>query len=145
MEENGMSESRPAMPGGPGEAYETRRRSQRVQISMPVVVRGLPGTAFFEEQTNTVAVNANGCLVLLKRPVTRAEQLFLVNPKTVEELPCRVAYIGQKDGGRTHVGLEFSEKSPLFWRITFPPEDWDPANRKRPDTTPANSPAIHKK
>ena len=140
-----MNDTRPAMPGAPGDAYDTKRRSQRVQIAMPVVVRGLPGSAFFEEKTTTVTVNANGCLVLLKRPVARSEQVLLINPKTVEELPCKVAFIGQKDSGRTQVGLEFSERSPLFWRITFPPEDWDPANRKRPNASPVSPPASPKK
>ena len=35
---------------------------------------------------------------------------------------------------RREIGLEFSEPSPLFWRIAFPPEDWDPSERKRSGT-----------
>ncbi|MGH9707165.1 MAG: hypothetical protein ACRD5R_10460, partial [Candidatus Acidiferrales bacterium] len=60
-----MAEMKPSTPGTPGESYETRRRTQRVQIIMPVLVRGKPGKEFFEESTHTVTVNANGCLVLM--------------------------------------------------------------------------------
>lgn len=108
-----------------------RRRTHRLQITMPVIVRGGTGTHAFEEETRTVSVNANGCMVYLAAQVTRSQHVSIVNPKTAEELPCRVTFIGQRDGNKLEVGLEFSEASPLFWRIAFPPEDWDPSERKR--------------
>lgn len=121
-------------------ACAEKRRTQRVQINMPVLVRGKSGNQPFEEQAFTVSVNANGCMILLARPVTRAQQLSLVNPKTTEELPCTVVYLGRKMEGNTEVGVEFAEASPLFWRITFPPEDWDPSERKRPSGQPPRPP-----
>jgi hypothetical protein len=108
------------------------RRTQRVQISMPVLVRGQN----FHENTSTVAVNAHGCLVLLKAKVGRDDQLSLVNPKTAEELPAKVVSLGKPEDGKIPVGIEFGEPSPLFWRINFPPDDWfTSAERKRPGTT----------
>lgn len=108
------------------------RRTQRVQISMPVLVRGHN----FHENTSTVAVNAHGCLVLLKAKVGRDDQLSLVNPKTAEELPAKVVSLGKPEDGKIPVGIEFGEPSPLFWRINFPPDDWfTSAERKRPGTT----------
>lgn len=108
------------------------RRTQRVQISMPVLVRGQN----FHEDTSTVAVNAHGCLVLLKAKVGRDDQLSLVNPKTAEELPAKVVSLGKPEDGKIPVGIEFGEPSPLFWRINFPPDDWfTSAERKRPGTT----------
>jgi hypothetical protein len=109
-----------------------RRRSHRVHIAMPVVVRGKNGTQTFEEQTVTMAVSAHGCLLRLTAQLTRGQQISLVNPKTAEELPCTVIFLGTKEGGKTEVGVEFVEPSPVFWRISFPPEDWDPSERKRP-------------
>lgn len=104
---------------------------------MPVVVRGNG----FREDTTTVAVNAHGCLVLLKTTVVRDDQLFLVNTKTAEELPVRVAFLGKSEDGKISVGLEFTEASPLFWRINFPPDDWfTSVERKRPGTKPAPAP-----
>jgi hypothetical protein len=130
-----MSESapnrniRPAPGSGDTNA---KRRSQRVQISMPVLVRAKSGTHNFEEETKTAVVNANGCSLTLNSKVSVGQQIFLLNMKTIEELPCRVAFVGQADSGRVEVGIEFAEPSPLFWRISFPPEDWDPSTRKLP-------------
>jgi hypothetical protein len=109
------------------------RRTQRVQIAMPVLVRG----PAFEEVTNTVAVNAHGCLVLLKAKVVRDDQISLINPKTAEELPGKVVSLGKPEEGKIPVGVEFVEPSPLFWRINFPPDDWVTSDeRKRPGSTP---------
>jgi len=105
------------------------RRTQRVQISMPLLVRGKG----FQEVTSTVAVNAHGCLVLLKASVSRDQQISLINPKTAEELPGKVVSFGKPEEGKVPVGVEFIEPSPLFWQINFPPDDWlTSAERKRP-------------
>jgi hypothetical protein len=108
-----------------------RRRTHRIQISMPIIVRGKSGNHAFEEKTRTVSVSANGCMVRLEAPLSRAQHVSIVHPKTAEELPCTVTFVGQKEEGKTEIGLEFAESSPLFWRIAFPPEDWDPGERKR--------------
>jgi hypothetical protein len=115
----------------PGESASDRRRSHRVNITMPVLVRGKKGTQPFEEETGTISVSAHGCMVRLAMPVARGQALSIVNTKTTEELPCTVTSLGQRDGGKTEVGVEFTEASPLFWRIAFPPLDWDPTERKR--------------
>jgi len=112
-----------------------KRRSQRVQITMPILVRGNTGQQSFEEETKTAVVNANGCSFLLDTRVTQGQQVSLVNLKTAEELPCHVAFVGPGEADRLEVGVEFAEPSPLFWRISFPPEDWDPARRKLPTKT----------
>jgi PilZ domain-containing protein len=109
-----------------------RRRTQRVQIAMPVLVRGKSGDKAFEEEATTISISANGCMVMMSARLVRAQEITLLNPKTVEELPCTVAFLGRTVQGKTEVAFEFSEPSPLFWRIAFPPEDWDPAERKRP-------------
>ena len=70
--------------------------------------------------------------------MARAQQVSIVNSKTVEELTCNVAFISENKGSKSEVGLEFTEPSPLFWRIGFPPEDWSESlERKR-------APAPHK-
>ena len=110
-----------------------RRRTQRVMIAMPVIIR-VPNAkdAFYEEATETVVVNAHGCMVRLAVPLTRDQVVRILNPKSLEEQSCRVVSIGQFAEGKAEVGLEFSESSPRFWRIIFPPQDWDPAERKLP-------------
>jgi PilZ domain len=123
-----------------------RRRSVRVHISMPILVRGHNGTQAFQEETVTVSVNAHGCMVRLATQLKKGQEVSLINPKTAEELPCSVIFLGQKEAGKMEVGVEFAEPSPVFWRISFPPEDWDPSERKRPMTSrPPNNPAPAKR
>jgi hypothetical protein len=126
-----MSETKASLPGGAAGDSE-RRRSQRVNITMRILVRGKAAGQNFEEETLTTSVNAHGGMIRLVAKVTRSQQISLINPKTTEEMPCRVMFVGQKENGKTEVGIEFVEPSPLFWRIAFPPEDWDPSERKRP-------------
>ena len=131
-----MSDTRVLTPG----QFKSARRTQRVQIAMPVVVRGTGlGNRAFEEQTTTSVVNAQGCLVLLKQAVAIGDQLSLLNSKTREEIACHVAFVGERMDGKKPVGLEFGEAAPRFWRIAFPPENWDPSERKRPGSTAPRS------
>ncbi len=115
----------------------SRRRSQRVILSLPITVRteGAAGVASFEEATQTLVVNAHGALITIAGKVEKGQTLRLSNGTTREEELCRVIYVGQKSGGKAQVGVEFNKPSPDFWRIAFPPEDWtapepEPAARK---------------
>jgi len=117
--------------------YSKLRRTQRVHIQMAVIVRGMSKGKPFEEETRTSTVNANGCLVSLDTPVMRGQQVSVVNSKTVEELTCNVAFISENKGSKSEVGLEFTEPSPLFWRIGFPPEDWSESLERKRAPAPA--------
>ncbi len=117
--------------------YSKLRRTQRVHIQMAVIVRGTSKGKTFEEETKTTTVNANGCLVSLDTPLTRGQQVSIINSKTVEELLCNVAFISENKGSKTEVGLEFTESSPLFWRIGFPPEDWSESTERKRVPVPA--------
>jgi hypothetical protein len=134
-----MANGRESTPGPTGPGYGKLRRTQRVHILMAVLVRGISGGKPFQEETKTTTVNAHGCLISLATPVTRGQQVSIVNPKTAEEVACNVAYISENKGQKTEIGLEFTEASPLFWRIGFPPDDWvDSVERKRPSTSPSS-------
>jgi hypothetical protein len=116
--------------------YPHPRRTHRVQIAIPVLVRGKSGNLPFEEATQTITVNAQGCMLHLSTRVVLNQQLSLVNPKTAEELPSSVVSLGKHEAGKAHVGVAFSEPSPLFWRISFPPDQWESSSeRKRPEST----------
>ncbi|HXW17837.1 MAG TPA: PilZ domain-containing protein [Candidatus Acidoferrales bacterium] len=114
------------------DAPSERRRTQRVHIAMPVRVRGKIGTQTFQEETTTASVNAHGCMVHMAQSMGRGQQVTLFNHANDQELTCTVTFLGPKDRGKTEVGLEFLEASPRFWNMHFPPDDWDPAERKRP-------------
>jgi hypothetical protein len=126
-----MSDPKPITQSAPVDNAE-RRRSHRVYIAMPVLVRGKHAGQSFEEATQTISVSAHGGLLRVAAKVVRGQTVSIVNAKTAEELPCTVTSLGQKENGKIEVGVEFTEASPLFWRIAFPPEDWDPSERKRP-------------
>ncbi|MGD0427876.1 MAG: PilZ domain-containing protein [Candidatus Acidiferrales bacterium] len=132
-----MTNGKEPPPSLAGQSYNKLRRTQRVHIQMAVIVRGTSKGKAFEEETKTSTVNANGCLVSLEAPVTRGQQVSIVNSKTVEELTCNVAFISENKGGKSEVGLEFTEPSPLFWRIGFPPEDWSESTERKRVPLPA--------
>ena len=105
--------------GESGVRVASARRSQRFQIAIPVIVRG----ADFRETTSTVSVNAYEGFVMLKATVARGDLIWLINPKTAEELPAKVISLDNPEDGKIPVAVEFS----------FPPDDWHTsAERKRP-------------
>ena len=104
----------------------TRRRSQRVILSLRVIVRTEDGpkATSFEEETHTLIVNAHGALIALKSKVAKGQKLRLTNRATKAEQVCRVANLGPTSEGKAQIGVEFLKPSPDFWQISFPPEDW---------------------
>jgi hypothetical protein len=101
------------------------RRSQRVHAQLPVVVQGmLADETPFVDPTRAIVLSAHGCLITLSESVTLGERLILRNVATREEQDCRVVYLGEKQGGRTEVGLQFKTAAPQFWGLEHPPPDW---------------------
>lgn len=108
---------------------KSSRRSQRILLNIAVIVQGVRGNGkAFSERTHTLVVNAHGALIRLLEPVERNQEVVITNIKTNEERTCRVAGVLSGQSGEPEVGIEFSEPSPRFWRIAFPPEDWSPRN-----------------
>ncbi len=105
--------------------YHKGRRSCRVLVHIPVQVvaeAGVPGP--FEEDTQTLVVNAHGALILMAHSVRAGQTLRLKNKVSKDEGLCRVVYLGPPQNSRIQVGVEFTNPSPHFWHIAFPPEDW---------------------
>jgi hypothetical protein len=123
-----------------------RRRSQRVLMQVAVRIRGTdPQGHKIEEETETLAINAHGALVLLTAKLTSGSKIILQHKKTQEEQECHVAFLGPVRQGKAEIGLEFTSPHPTFWRVAFPPEDWTPrhpeartaSNRGEKDKAPA--------
>jgi len=111
-----------------------KRRSQRVLMQVPVRLRGLDAQgSTFDEETETLAINAHGALVLLQARVTSGAKIHLRHTRTSEEQECNVVFLGPVRGNKAEIGLEFSAPRPQFWRVAFPPEDWSP---KSPESRP---------
>lgn len=121
-----MSQTQSTANSNPSHAG-TRRRSQRVLMQISVNLYGLDAQGKrFDEQADTLAINAHGALVLLQARVTSGSLVTLRNNVTKEEQECVVAFLGPVRGNKAEIGLEFSARRPQFWRIAFPPEDWTP-------------------
>lgn len=106
-------------------AEQKKRRSARVLLSVPVLVKGtLADGKTFEEEARTLVVNAHGALLALNSPLRAGQALLLTNKLTHESMDCRTVYVGNPQGGKAQVGIEFVKAAPGFWQIDFPPEDW---------------------
>jgi len=104
---------------------ENRRRTQRVIMRVPVRISGQNSVgSHFEEETHTLAVNADGALVVLSISVKKGQVLHLVNVAMGDKAECVVAYLGQRQGDLVEVGIAFRLPNPNFWRVAFPPRDW---------------------
>ena len=94
-----------------------KRRSIRVELRIPVTprweaVKGSP----VEERTETRVVNAHGCLLLLKAPVSQGQRIELVNRNTGNVRGGRVVWCGAIEAdGRTQVGVELESPDFDFW------------------------------
>lgn len=102
-----------------------RRRSQRVLMQVPVRIQSTDAQGkTVDEETETLAINAHGALVLLQTRLVSGNKVMLHHKKTLEEQECQVVFLGPVRSGKAEIGLEFTAARPSFWRVAFPPEDW---------------------
>jgi hypothetical protein len=118
-----------------------RRRSQRVLMQVAVRLSGtdVQGQPFTEE-TETLAINAHGALVLMASRVLSGGKLLMHHRRTQEEEECHVVFLGPLRNGKAEVGLEFLTSRPTFWRVAFPPEDWSPKHPEARNATHSRPP-----
>jgi hypothetical protein len=118
------------MPGNPHKDPRNpadQRRSQRVHLQIPILVRAqFPGDVPLTEDTHTLEVNAHGGLLSLAMKVRPSQKLVLKNWTTAKEQECRVVHFREKPIGKNEVGVAFPYPMPKFWNVEFPPPDWTP-------------------
>ena len=108
-------------------AFSVPRRSQRVLLDLPVVIRGEAGDKrAFQEETFTLTLSAHGARVFLANRVTLGQRVVLMNSKTLDEREGRIAYLGRFYAGLAQVGIEFARPAPEFWLNSCLPADWSP-------------------
>ena len=96
------------------------RRSSRVFHKMRVQAQGRAHNGKkFRETCETLVVNGHGGLLLLKHEVDDGVMLVITNPETMEELECRVVYLGDLGDKGQRVGIEFLTPAPRFWGVEF--------------------------
>jgi len=102
------------------------RRSFRVLLRVPIIVMGETAQHTpFSEATITLVVNAHGALIQLATKVSPGQTLSMANLSSGEEVACRVVHSGTMNEGKTEAAVEFMAPAPLFWKVAFPPSDWD--------------------
>ena len=105
-----------------------------MQVAVRVKGTDAQGKAF-EEETDTLAINAHGALIGIKTRITSGSKVKLKHKMTEEEQDCNVVFLGPVREGKAEIGLEFVAPRPTFWRVAFPPEDWTP---KHPEARSAS-------
>jgi len=98
----------------------------------------------FQEKTSTLTVSAHGASVVLNTNIDAQKPALLINCKTGATVQCRIAHRKELEKGRLEIGFEFENALPKFWAINFPPEDWNPADRKRPNLPSRPAASISK-
>jgi len=105
--------------------WSGKRRSQRIELSVPVVLHRRPTEGpQFSERTQTLVVNAHGALMALVEKVAPEQWLLMQNTNSGEQKERRVVYVKKQLTGPTRVAVEFARPSATFWRIAYPPADW---------------------
>jgi hypothetical protein len=116
----------PDQPGSGAKRWLRKRRSQRVAMSVSVMVhrRASEGPQFYE-RTQTLGVSAHGALIALTGLVAPRQKLTVQNLASGEQQECQVVYVDKDWMGPNKVAVEFMRPAPKFWRIAYPPADWN--------------------
>jgi hypothetical protein len=108
-----------------GERTSDRRRSERLPLTLPLIVRGESvQKERFQEETFTTSVNAHGALLRLNGSVAPGQMLSLTNLLTQSERKARVARLAVTHNGLTQIGIEFESAQPIFWTVNVVPDSW---------------------
>jgi diguanylate cyclase (GGDEF)-like protein len=110
---------------GQTEVQHERRRSKRLLVDVPLLVRGEDVESQpFQEETFSISISAHGALIVLGATVTRGQTLHVINLQTKEETKATVTSLGAPYGGLAQVAFEFSHPAPQFWDVDPMPIEW---------------------
>lgn len=108
-------------------------RPQRVPLRLPILVCDQLGPQrTIREETNTLFVFARGAVLHLVASVKVGQKLVLINLKSGKEAGCRVVGLQPAEGGKSQVEIEFVQPTQSFWPVSFPAEDRNVDEPKRP-------------
>jgi tyrosine-protein phosphatase YwqE len=112
--------------------YKERRRTVRVNLSVPLKVQGQSdsGTKFSVE-THSHTVSQHGASVELEMAVVLGEILVIENQNTREKVEGKIATIRHSRDGKTYVGVEFVTPHCNFWHMAFPAPGARPLRRQQ--------------
>lgn len=105
---------------------ESRRRSSRLPLRIPVVLSGKDfNHEAFNEPAETIDVGKFGAKILTSRRLRMGTLVTLRRANSDKTETFRVVYLGQPDPEtrKNPVGLELSSIED-FWGHSFPPDSW---------------------
>jgi PilZ domain len=103
--------------------YEKKRRSDRVQMSMPIRVRGMSSAnKFFDEESTTEWISQHGVMTHLHSLVDLESEVHVTCLKSMVGGTFRVAWVNTHAlEGAYNIGLEIVDTEGDLWGIHFPP------------------------
>jgi PilZ domain-containing protein len=98
------------------------RRSDRVEMALPVRVRGMSNqNKFFDEAAETILISKNGFMTRLRARVDLDSEVHVTNLKNQSSGTFRAAWISDTSADGFHsVGLELIEAEEGLWGVHFP-------------------------
>ena len=113
------------MPEPPEPNMHSRRRTQRLRLKVPVLIKAEEGDEqSFEEEAIAVELSAHGGLLELTTMVKPGQWMVVRHQHTGEARSAIVVRRERASDGRITAGVEFCGAHPKFWQVPFPPEDW---------------------
>ena len=100
---------------------------QRVMLRVPVTIHAALQGKETTVEASTFSVSSAGALLIMKSGLPPDCRFVLEHGQTKERIACRVTRAPREMPDGSHVSVEFDSAAPNFWRITFPPTDWRPA------------------
>ena len=104
---------------------EEKRRSQRVLVRIRAEIHFNSNGKAESANVHTLSVNPFGAMLVSPRNLPAASRLVLEHGVTREKVACRVVRPPKEMAEGFHIPVEFDTPAPLFWKIGFPPEDWN--------------------
>jgi hypothetical protein len=98
--------------------FQNRRRSPRILLQIPVLLRGqMQEGETIQGHALTLVVSAHGGLLETALKVSPDQKLDLVNQKSGKTAACKVLRVEETFEANYTVAFEFDHANPQFWPV----------------------------
>ena len=116
-------------------SYERERRSSRTFLRVKLVATGKNQRGrHYRQVCESVVASRHGGLLAIQQELEMGADLSITNLATLEEIECRVVFLGDETPKGWRVGIEFLTPSPRFWGVEFvepPVSNLTPASQEK--------------